>query len=231
MKVIAFNGSPRKKWNTATLLEKALKGSASQGAETELIHLYDLNFKGCNSCFACKIKGGESYGKCAVKDDLEPILKRIEDADTIILGSPIYFGTVSGEMRSFMERLMFPYLTYTNPLQSLFPKKINMGLIYTMNATEEQMKTFGFGQVLSFDKMVIEMIFGVSESLYSFDTYQFKDYSNMVAHYFDPKMKAKRREEIFPHDCDKAFEMGARFVKEKFVDRENEMGVGESIPH
>ena len=47
MKVIAFNGSPRKKWNTSTLLQKALEGSSSQGAETELIHLYDLNFNGC----------------------------------------------------------------------------------------------------------------------------------------------------------------------------------------
>ena len=45
MRVIAFNGSPRKKWNTATLLKNALEGAESQGAETELVHLYDLNFK------------------------------------------------------------------------------------------------------------------------------------------------------------------------------------------
>ena len=51
MEVIAFNGSPRKAWNTATLLEKALQGAASKGAVTELIHLYDLDFKGCRSCF------------------------------------------------------------------------------------------------------------------------------------------------------------------------------------
>ena len=51
MKVIAINGSPRKKWNTATLLEKALEGAETEGAETEIIHLYDLNFKGCKSCF------------------------------------------------------------------------------------------------------------------------------------------------------------------------------------
>jgi multimeric flavodoxin WrbA len=57
MNVMAFNGSPKKKWNTATLLEKALEGAASQGAETELIHLYDLDFKGCISCFACKTRG------------------------------------------------------------------------------------------------------------------------------------------------------------------------------
>jgi len=70
MKVMAFNGSPRKTWNTATLLNKALEGAASQGAETELIHLYDLHYSGCKSCFACKLKEGASYGKCATKDAL-----------------------------------------------------------------------------------------------------------------------------------------------------------------
>ena len=136
MKVIALNGSPRKKWNTATLLEKALEGAASQGAETELIHLYDLDFKGCVSCFACKTKDGESYGRCAVKDDLAPILGKIAESDAIILGSPIYLCDFTGEMRSFMERLLFPYLTYTDPSQSLFPKKIHTALFYTMNSTQ-----------------------------------------------------------------------------------------------
>ncbi|HEX7468762.1 MAG TPA: flavodoxin family protein [Methanobacterium sp.] len=63
MKVIAVNGSPRKKFNTAKLLENALEGAVSEGAETELFNLYDLNYKGCKSCFACKIKGGRSYGR------------------------------------------------------------------------------------------------------------------------------------------------------------------------
>ena len=107
MKVIAINGSPRKKWNTATLLQNALDGAASQGAETELVHLYDLDYKGCTSCFACKLKNGRSYGKCAVQDGLTPVLKKIEVADALILGSPIYFGSVTGMMRCFMERLMF----------------------------------------------------------------------------------------------------------------------------
>ena len=52
MHVLAINGSPRKNWYTATLLEQALAGAAETGAETELVHLYDLNFKGCTSCFA-----------------------------------------------------------------------------------------------------------------------------------------------------------------------------------
>jgi multimeric flavodoxin WrbA len=113
MKVLAINGSPRKKWNTATLLEHALAGAQSKGAETELVHLYDLDFKGCTSCFACKLKGGKSYGKCAVRDGLAPVLEKIVDVDALILGSPIYFGNVTGMMRCFMERLLFPYLTYS----------------------------------------------------------------------------------------------------------------------
>jgi multimeric flavodoxin WrbA len=213
MSVLAFNGSPRKTWNTATLLNKALEGAASQGEETELIHLYDLDFKGCLSCFACKTKGGESYGRCAVKDDLTPILRKVEDADAIILGAPIYFLDVTGEMRSFMERLMFPFLTYTDPPQSLFPKKIPTGFIYTMNATEQQMKEYGFDKHLGTNEMLVQLIFGASESLFSFDTYQFKDYSKVVSDRFDPEKKAKRRVEIFPADCENAFEMGAKFAK------------------
>ena len=181
MNVMAFNGSPRKKWNTATLLEKALQGAASRGASTELFHLYDLNFKGCISCFACKTKGGKSYGRCAVKDDLTPIFRKIEKAGAVILGSPIYFGSVSGEMRSFMERLLFPYLTYTDPPQSLFSGKIKSGFIYTMNTTEDQMTERGYVQLFKLNEMVLRMIFGASEYMCSFDTYQFDDYSKVVS--------------------------------------------------
>lgn len=81
MKVYAINGSPRKKWNTATLLEKALEGAASKGAETELVHLYDLDFKGCTSCFSCKLKEGKSYGNCAMNDGLTPVLSKLAEAD------------------------------------------------------------------------------------------------------------------------------------------------------
>lgn len=212
MKVMAINGSPRKKWNTATLLEKALEGASSRGAETELIHLYDLNYKGCISCFACKTIGGKSYGRCAVKDDLTPVYKKIEEADAVILGSPIYFGTVTGEMKSFMERLMFPFTAYTDPYQAIFPRKIHTGLIYTMNIKEEELKEWGYALHLGIQEMVLQMIFGASESLFCFDTYQFEDYAKVVSSRFDPVKKAKRRKEVFPEDCKKAFEMGARFA-------------------
>ena len=212
MKAIAFNGSPRKKWNTATLLEKALQGASSQGAKTDLIHLYDLNYKGCISCFACKTKNGKSYGRCAVKDDLTPILKTVLDAQSLIFGSPIYLGTVTGQMRSFMERLLFPFSPYSDPPGSLFPRKISTGFIYTLGATEEMAKERGFDHHISLNGMILERIFGASESLCSYDTYQFEDYSKVFAPRFDPDKKAQWRREVFPLDCTKAFEMGVRLV-------------------
>jgi multimeric flavodoxin WrbA len=215
MKIIAFNGSPRKEWNTATLLKKALEGAASKGAQTELIHLYDLNYKGCVSCFACKEKNGMSYGHCPVNDDLKFVFAKVESADAVIFGSPVYLGSVSGEMQSFLERLIFPYLTYTDPPDTLFAKKIPVGFIYTMGVTEEMMNDFGYTQRFSNIERFLARIFGHSETLCSFDTYQFKDYSKVVAPRFDPEMKLKRRQEVFPQDCQKAFEMGKRFAKEK----------------
>jgi multimeric flavodoxin WrbA len=213
MKIIAINGSPRKDWNTATLLNKALEGAASQGAETELIHLYDLNYKGCISCFSCKLKDGKSYGTCAVHDALTPILGRVEEADALILGSPIYLGAVTGEMRSFLERLVFPYLVYDAQRSSLFKKKMPVGFIYTMGVPEGLIKNIGYEQQFKLMEMLLGRIFGVAESLLVTDTYQFDDYSKYVATAMNVEAKAKRRREVFPVDCQKAFEMGARLVR------------------
>jgi len=212
MKVIGINGSPRRKWNTATLIKETLKGAKSEGAETELINLYDLNYKGCKSCFACKTKDSKSYGRCNIKDDLTEVFERIEDADALILGSPIYFGVVTGEMRSFMERLIFPYFTYTNPPQSLFPKEIKSGFIYTMNIPEELVKEYGYSLQFKNNEQYLSLLFGSLESFFSYDTYQFKDYSKVVCERFDPEHKIKHREEQFPRDMEGAFEMGVRMV-------------------
>ncbi|AWI03465.1 flavodoxin family protein [Clostridium drakei] len=214
MKVIAFNGSPRKTWNTATLLNKALEGAASQGATTELIHLYDLNYKGCISCSACKIIGGKSHGKCAVRDDLTEIFRKVEESDVLIFGSPIYWGRVTGEMAAFLDRLLYQYLEYNKSSLSLFPKKINTGFIYTGNTTEEMLKELGMDKHIEFNDFAMRMIFGTSESLVSYDTIQFKDYSKVDATAHDVDAKFKRKAEIFPIDCQKAFDMGVRFATE-----------------
>jgi multimeric flavodoxin WrbA len=212
MKVIAINGSPRKKWNTATLLQSALDGAASHGAETELVHLYDLDYKGCTSCFACKLKNGKSYGKCAVQDGLTTVLEKIEVADALILGSPIYFGSVTGMMRCFMERLMFPYLTYTRPPASLFPKIMPTAFIYTMNVSEQQMKEI-YAEHIGANEQVLKRMFGHAETLSSNETLQFEDYDKVVFSYFDPEERKQRRKTVFPKDCRRAFELGARLGK------------------
>jgi multimeric flavodoxin WrbA len=213
MKLIGINGSPRKKWNTATLIEQALEGARSEGAETELINLYDLDYKGCRSCFACKTIGSKSYGRCNLKDGLTEVFKKIEDADAVILGSPIYFGVVTGEMRSFMERMIFPYFTYTNPPQSLFPKELNSGFIYTMNIPEELIEDYGYKLQFETNKQLLTLLFGSSEELFSYDTYQFNDYSKVVADKFDPEHKALHRNKQFPIDKEEAFKFGVRMVK------------------
>lgn len=79
-KIYAINGSPRKNGNTAQLLQKALEGAASIGAETQLVQLADLNFSGCRSCFACKKLENPAPG-CVLNDDLAEILKELLLAD------------------------------------------------------------------------------------------------------------------------------------------------------
>jgi multimeric flavodoxin WrbA len=212
MKAIAINGSPRKRWNTATLLRKALAGAKAKGAETELLHLYDLSYRGCISCFACKKIGGKSYGRCAVRDQLTPVLRKAAEAEVLILGSPIYFHTETGEMRSFLERLLFPYLTYTPGYASIFPGQARTGLIYTMNVTEENLPAYHQDVSTAASRGTMTRVFGNCEVLLSTDTLQFSDYSKYLSTAFDPAVKAKRRQEVFPEDCARAYELGAKLT-------------------
>lgn len=213
MKAMAFNGGPRKTWNTAMLLDKALAGAASAGAETKLVHLYDLTFRGCKSCFACKLRNGRSLGKCAVRDELTPILSEAAEADVLILGSPIYFGSVTGELKSFMERLMFPYLQYDATYSSLLPRKIATAFIHTMNVSENEVEDRGYLPGLRNNERFMARTFGTCETLCSFDTYQFDDYAKVVADRFDVAKKAAHRRDVFPRDCEEAFALGVRLAK------------------
>jgi len=213
MKILAINGSPRKNKNTATLLQNALNGAAAQGAETELIHLFDLDYKGCMSCFACKLKDGPSYGKCAYNDGLLPVLEKIQTVDALVLGSPMYFDSITGYMRAFLERLMFPILTYTEGYKGLLEKKVPVGFIYTMNVTQDYMIEAGYLHGLQVVERYLQKLFGYSESMAAYDTYQFNDYSKYVATAFDEKAKAKVKAEQFPIDCKNAFELGARLTQ------------------
>ena len=214
MKIFAYNASPRKNWNTAMLLESVLDGAESAGAQTKLVHLYDLNYRGCTSCFACKLKGGNSFGKCAMQDDLTPVLADVLEADAVIFGSPIYFGNVTGELRSFLERLWFPYLVYTKKDdRSLFPKTLKTLFVYTMNAPEAAIKPMKLDEMLSGNERISSMLFkNDSSSYYCAETLQFSDYSKYAVDMFNVEERLKRREEVFPVQQKELYEMGRKMA-------------------
>lgn len=102
MKLLAINGSPRRKGNTAILLEEAIK-TLPEEVEVEIIQLSDLEFGGCLGCEGC----AATY-QCVVKDDMKALYPKIIEADGLILGSPTYFYNVSSLMKAFIERL-YPF--------------------------------------------------------------------------------------------------------------------------
>ena len=108
--IIAINASPRAGWNTAILVCEAARGAEEAGAEAEVIDLYKLDkFTGCISCFACKLQ--QSWGRCACKDGLTPVLDKIRHADGLILGTPNYLGEATAGFRALFERLIFQSLS------------------------------------------------------------------------------------------------------------------------
>ena len=213
-KIYAVNGSPRKNGNTAQLLQKALEGAASAGAEIKLIQLADLNFSGCRSCFACKKLVNPAPG-CVLKDDLAETLKELFQSDGIIMGSPIYFGAESGLYRNFLERLFFPMLRYTNPPSSRAEKRIDFGFIYTMNVPENVMDEYGYNAYLQSQSQTPGLIFNSRNiyTLYACDTHQFDDYSKYESSLFDASHKAEMRNTQFVSDLAKAFEMGRKLAE------------------
>jgi len=97
MKIVGINGSPRKKGNTQVLLKIAMKSSKIN--DIELIHLSDYKILPCDGCGVCW-----ETKKCPIDDDLEKVLGEIVSCDAIIIGSPAYYGTVSAQMKAFIDR-------------------------------------------------------------------------------------------------------------------------------
>ncbi len=208
MKTIIINASPRKTWNTAQLLQEAMRGAKGIGEETEYIDLHDVSFTGCRSCLACKRKDAPEPCKCYLKDDLSPILEKVHKADRLIIGSPIYFSEPSSHLRALIERLAFPALSYNN-YSSTFGGKIDVDIILTMNVNEglykkEYEKRFQeYFAPLRFLNGKIR-IFAVC------DTLQVEDYSKYNMAGFSAEHKQEVHEKVFPLDKARAYKIGAR---------------------
>jgi multimeric flavodoxin WrbA len=102
MKVVAFNGSPRKKGNTAALIGHVFDELEKEGIKTELVQLSGKKIKGCIACFKCF----ENLDRrCAVKNDgLNECIEKMIEADGIILASPTYFSNITAEMKALIDR-------------------------------------------------------------------------------------------------------------------------------
>ena len=176
MKIIAVNGGPRKKCNTAQLLESFLDGvrEAATDAEIETIHLYDYLDSGCKSCFACQLTVNRDDLGCRVKDSITELLRDTFHADGIVFASPIYYMNVTAQLRAFWERLLYPGHS---------PKKIPTAVIYAMNMTEEQEKEYAAAPLQLID-MYLSGCFGMPpETVHSNNTFQDNDRPQLNEHF------------------------------------------------
>ncbi|MEI6971073.1 MAG: flavodoxin family protein [bacterium] len=102
MKVVGFNGSPRKEGNTARLIERAFKALRDNGIETEMVQVGGNLVAGCKACYACFQK---KDGRCIQdKDPMNGWISKMREADGIILGSPTYFADLTPELKALIDR-------------------------------------------------------------------------------------------------------------------------------
>jgi len=105
MLILGISGSPAKDGVTSLLLDNALLGARSKLAETEKVILNDLYFRPCQQCGGC-----DRTGICVLKDDLSFLYDRIEVADAVIVSSPIFFGSVSAQIKMMIDRFQCAWI-------------------------------------------------------------------------------------------------------------------------
>lgn len=127
MKIVTLLGSPRHGKNSATIANRFTETAAQLGAETRTFELNRLAYRGCQGCYACK----KTHDRCVLKDDLAEVLAAVQEADAVVLASPVYYGDITAQLKGFIDR-SYSYLTpdyLTSPQPSrLSPKKLVMVL-------------------------------------------------------------------------------------------------------
>ena len=128
MKVVAFNGSARKDGNTALLLRRVLRVLETEGIETELIQLAEEQIRGCNACRTCF---STKNNRCIIdNDNVNTYIRKMVEADGIILGSPVYFSMMSPELKALIDRA--GYVALAN--DSLFKRKVGAAVVAVRRA-------------------------------------------------------------------------------------------------
>lgn len=208
-KIVIIDGGPRKNMNTAKLLQRLAEGvkSVDKDAEIKVVRLYDVDYKGCMSCMACKLKGKAS-NVCCFKDALTPVLDEVAQADGLVLGSPIFFGEVTGRMRAFLERLSFPWLSY-NDYSLTAPKRMPVVLVETMNGTPERNNSNHFGTM----EYCIATALGEPQHIVAYNTCQVASYDRYELGGFSEEAKHAWRDAHWDEDLQKAFDAGRQMAE------------------
>jgi len=158
MKIIGFIGSPRKEGNTAWIVNRILEGSKEQGAETGVWGSSDLDIKPCQGCLGCH-KGDQDEG-CIIKDDMQKLYVALEQADALVLGSPIYMGQMSGQAKIFTDRLFAQISPRFSPHYKENARKKKLILVFTQGNPDSGM----FKVYIDYTKQMFELLeFDVEE--------------------------------------------------------------------
>ncbi len=207
-KIVAINAGPRKGWNTDTLINEAIKGATSAGANVEKFDLFRLEkYTGCISCFGCKRE--KNKGHCICRDGLTPVLDAIREADGLIIGSPNYLSELTASFRALYERLIFQNLTYNTENICCNQNVIPVLLLMTSNAPDGS-----YTALIHNYQQTLNRFVGPTEVFVSGDTLQLKDYSKLDWEWsmFNPEAKKRRHEDVFPKECQKVFDRGVALV-------------------
>lgn len=127
MKVVGTVGSPRKGGNTDVLVSAVLEGAGSVGAAVEKIYLGDLRIDFCDSCETC-IQADPNADYCFKEDDMRDLYPKIAQADCLLVGTPVYFFSLSAQTKVFLDRLL-PFST-DERIRTLQGKKVALAVVY-----------------------------------------------------------------------------------------------------
>jgi multimeric flavodoxin WrbA len=122
--IVIVKGSPRREGNSATLAEQVAAGAQAAGAKVESFFLHEMDINPCDACDACQ---SAPYGGCIVEDDMQLLYPRLEDADALVIASPVYWFTVSAQTKLFMDRC---YALIDEDGWSFRDKKIGIVMVY-----------------------------------------------------------------------------------------------------
>ena len=202
MKTIVINADPKMKQEIGKLLKSASEGAKSVGSEVEYFDLYRMDIRGCMLCSICKKKNKENF-KCYWRDDLSPIIEKILNADTLLIGSQIFFNEPTSHYRALVERLIYCIVSYDR--NYYYKGKVNVGIFYSVISPREH-----------FEKSVRPTL-KATEDLFKMLNGEVKVYASYKGLRNQRKTEDQINEKMqeFDIDLEKAFEIGAELNKNR----------------